>query len=81
VVIGVVSFSGGRFGWTPVAMGLIGAFFLFYGSMLLVFEARLALSTTHAEMDFIWRISKRFVPKELVEQHKTHYVHFRKKSE
>ena len=81
VAIGVVSFFHGRFGWVPVAMGLIGAFFLFYGSMLLVFEARLALSTTHAEMDFIWRTSKRLVPRELVEQHKTHYVHFRKRSE
>ena len=81
VAIGVVSFSGKRLGWIPVAMGLIGAFFLFYGSMLLVFEARLALSTTHAEMDFIWRTSKRYVPRELVEQHKTHHVHFRKKSD
>ena len=81
VAIGVVSFFHGRFGWVPVSMGLIGAFFLFYGSMLLVFEARLALSTTHAEMDFIWRTSKRLVPRELVEQHKTHYVHFRKKSD
>jgi hypothetical protein len=80
VAIGVVAFSGARFGWIPVAMGLVGAFFLFYGSMLLVFEARLALSTTHAEMDFIWRTSKRLVPKELVEHHKTHYVHFRKKA-
>ena len=82
VAIGVVSFSTGpRFAWIPVVMGLIGAFFLFYGSMLLVFEARLALSTTHAEMDFIWRTTKRVVPKELVEQHKTHYVHFRKKDD
>jgi hypothetical protein len=32
-------------------------------------------------MDFIWRTSKRLVPRELVEQHKTHYVHFRKKSD
>ena len=80
--IGVVSFaSGPRFAWIPVALGLVGAFFLFYGSMLLVFEARLALSTTHAEMDFIWRTTKRVVPKELVEQHKTHYVHFRKRSD
>src|SRR5438874_12234435 len=79
VAIGVVAFSSGRGGWIPVAMGLVGAFFLFYGSMLLVFEARLALSTTHAEMDFIWRTTKRIVPRELVEQHKTHYVHFRKK--
>jgi hypothetical protein len=38
-----------------------------------------ALSTTHAEMDFIWRTSKRLVPKELVEE--THYVHFRKKKD
>jgi Protein of unknown function (DUF2721) len=82
VAIGVVSFStGSRFAWVPVALGLIGAFFLFYGSMLLVFEARLALSTTHAEMDFIWRTTKRAVPKEIVEQHKPHYVHFRKKSD
>ena len=81
VAIGVVAFSGARFGWIPVAMGLIGAFFLFYGSMLLVFEARLALSTTHAEMDFIWRTSQRFVPRELLEQHKPHFVHFRKRSD
>lgn len=81
VAIGVVAFFSARGAWIPVAMGLIGACFLFYGSMLLVFEARLALSTTHAEMDFIWRTSKRFVPRELVEQHRSHYVHFRKKSD
>src|SRR3979411_2440690 len=81
VAIGVVSLFNARFAFIPVALGLIGASFLFYGSMLLVFEARLALSTTHAEMDFVWRTSKRLVPKALVEQHKTHYVHFRKKSD
>ena len=81
VAIGFVAFLGARGAWIPVVIGLIGAVFLFYGSMLLVFEARLALSTTHAEMDFIWRTAKRFVPRELVEQHKTHYVHFRKKRE
>ena len=87
LAIGAVAFffarglSTGRGAWMPVAMGLVGALFLFYGSMLLVFEARLALSTTHAEMDFIWRTTKRVVPKELVEQHKTHYVHFRKRTD
>jgi hypothetical protein len=87
VAIGGVAFfyarglsTGARGAWIPVVMGLIGAVFLFYGSMLAVFEARLALSTTHSEMDFIWRITKRVVPKELVESHKTHYVHFRKRS-
>src|SRR5436189_1266132 len=81
VAIGVVAFFGARGAWVPVVMGLVGAMFLFYGSILLVFEARLALSTTHAEMDFIWRTSKRFVPRELVEQHRTHHVHFRKKKD
>lgn len=88
VAIGAVAFfyarglsTGARGAWVPVVMGLLGALFLFYGSMLLVFEARLALSTTHSEMDFIWKTTKRVVPKELVEQHKTHYVHFRKKSD
>ena len=81
VAIGVVAFFGARGAWVPVVMGLVGAMFLFYGSILLVFEARLALSTTHAEMDFIWRTSKRFVPQELGEQHKSHYVHFRKKKD
>src|SRR5882724_4285016 len=44
VAIGLVAFSGGRYAWIPVVMGLIGACFLFYGSMLMIFEARLALS-------------------------------------
>jgi hypothetical protein len=82
VAIGAVSVSHTSAAWipiVPVVMGLIGACFLFYGSMLAVFEARLALSTTHAEMDFVWRITKRVMPKELVEGHKTHYVHFRKR--
>jgi hypothetical protein len=86
VAIGAVAFfynrglsTTGRGAWVPVVMGLVGATFLFYGSVLLIFEARLALRTTHSEMDFIWRTTKRVVPKELVEQHKTHYVHFRRK--
>ena len=88
VAIGVVAFfsarglsASGRGAWIPVAMGLIGAVFLFYGSMLLIFEARLALRATHSEMDFIWRTTKQVVPKELVEQHKTHYVHFRRRAD
>ncbi|OLE53749.1 MAG: hypothetical protein AUG51_11635 [Acidobacteria bacterium 13_1_20CM_3_53_8] len=78
VAIGVVAISGARYYWIPVVTGLLGASFLFYGSMLLIFEARLALSTIHIEMDFIWRFSKHFVPSELVDSYKPHTVHFRK---
>jgi hypothetical protein len=79
VAIGVVGIRGNpRYNIIPVIIGLVGACFLFYGSVLLIFEARLALSTIHAEMDFIWRQSKKIAPPTIVEQHKPHFVHFRR---
>ena len=79
VAIGIVPFTGNqRYNMIPVVLGLTGACFLFYGSVLLILEARLALSTIHGEMDFIWRQSKRAAPAEIVEQHKPHFVHFRR---
>jgi hypothetical protein len=79
VAIGVVAIkSHPSYNLFPIAIGLIGACCLFYGSMLLIFEARLALSTVHLEMDFIWRNTKRVAPPEIVEQHKPHFVHFRR---
>src|SRR4030095_796528 len=79
VAIGVVAVipSSPRYNVVPVVVGLLGACCLFYGSMLLIFEARLALSTIHAEMDFIWSQTTRVAPPDLVEQHKPHFVHFR----
>ena len=79
VAIGVVAVipSSPHYNLVPVIVGLGGACFLFYGSMLLIFEARLALSTIHAEMDFTWRQTTRVAPAEVVEHHKPHFVHFR----
>ncbi len=71
VLIGVVAVSGLRYSWIPVVAGLTGAGFLFYGSVLLIFEARLAFSTIRSEMDFIWRLSKHFAPEEIIgERHR-----------
>jgi hypothetical protein len=80
VAIGVAGFAS-RAGYNliPVALGILGACFLFYGSVLLIFEARLALSTIHHEMDFIWQRSKQVAPAEVVDQHKPHFVHFRRR--
>ena len=79
VAIGIVPFTGNpRYNMIPVVLGLLGACFLFYGSVLLILEARLALSTIHGEMDFIWRQTKRATPAEIVDQHKPHFVHFRR---
>jgi Protein of unknown function (DUF2721) len=71
VAIGVVAATGTLHSWVPVVMGLVGASFLFYGSVLLIFEARLALSTISAEMDFIWRLGQAHAPAELVERRRT----------
>jgi len=79
VAIGIVGFAHNQsYNVVPVATGILGACFLFYGSVLLIFEARLALSTIHHEMDFIWQRSKQVAPAEIVEQHKPHFVHFRR---
>src|SRR6266571_3441313 len=79
VAIGIVALADKpRYTMVPVIFGIAGACFLFYGSMLLIFEARLALSTIHAEMDYVWRQTKRVAPAEIVEQHKPHFVHFRR---
>jgi len=79
VAIGLVAVipSSPRYNYVPVIVGLGGACFLFYGSMLLIFEARLALSTIHAEMDFIWRQTMQVAPADVVGQYKPHFVHFR----
>lgn len=79
VAIGLVAVvpSSPRYNYVPVIVGLLGACCLFYGSILLIFEAHLALSTIHAEMDFVWRQGTRAAPQDLVEQYKPHFVHFR----
>jgi hypothetical protein len=72
VAIGLVAWVP-RANWVPVVLGLMGASFLFYGSVILILEARLAFSALTSEMDFIWRLSKHVAPAELAERHSPHY--------
>jgi hypothetical protein len=55
VAIGVVSLIHVDIGWVPMVLGFVGAFLLFSASVYLIFESRLALTTTYSEMDFINR--------------------------
>ena len=76
VAIGIVAFVGASYSyswWLPVILGLIGASFLFYGSVMMINEARLAFRALMAEMDFVWRLSKHHAPAELAERHSPHY--------
>jgi hypothetical protein len=75
VAIGFVAFVGvqSKYSLLPVALGLGGASFLFYGSIILIHEARLSMSTIRAEMDFLWRLSQHYAPADLVRQRSPHY--------
>jgi hypothetical protein len=65
VVIGVVAVSGALISWPAVTLGLIGAGLLFFGCIVLIAEARLALTTTYREMKYIQRLGEQRMPKEL----------------
>ena len=53
VSIGVVALLPVDVGWIPLILGFLGAGLLFSASVHLIFESRLALATTFAEMDYI----------------------------
>ena len=60
--VGITGRIGGQFTWVPVALGMIGAALLFVGTILLGFEATLALRSIHSEMDFLWKLGKHHAP-------------------
>ncbi|MDT5296212.1 MAG: hypothetical protein QOJ76_3092, partial [Acidobacteriota bacterium] len=63
VAIGMVAAVGhASYAWLPVVLGLVGACGLFYGSILLIKEARLAQMSLNAEMDFIWKLGRALAP-------------------
>jgi hypothetical protein len=65
VSIGIVGIIGG-YRWLPVPIGLIGIFFLAYGSLLMMLEARMATATINAEMDFTWSLAREVAPPEII---------------
>ena len=65
VAIGVTAAADGRFAVLPVIFGMIGVALLFVGTLLLGFEATLALKSIHAEMDFLWKLGKHHAPEPL----------------
>lgn len=65
VAIGVAAAAEGRFVMLPIVFGMVGVALLFVGTILLGFEATLALRSIHAEMDFLWKLGKHHAPEPL----------------
>lgn len=55
--------------WMPIPVGIVGIMFLFYGSLLMLRETRMATATINAEMDFTWSLAREVAPKEIIEKY------------
>ena len=60
--VGLTGRAGKAFQWIPVVFGMVGAALLFIGTILLAFEATLALRSIHSEMDFLWKLGQHHAP-------------------
>jgi hypothetical protein len=58
------------FRWLPIPMGIVGIVFLFYGSLLMLREARMATATIRAEMDFTWQLARTVAPDDVIGKYK-----------
>jgi hypothetical protein len=63
ISIGIVDVYWKTFAWVPVAFGILGACCLFYASILLIRESRIAIAAVNQEMDYaITFVQNRFSP-------------------
>jgi hypothetical protein len=57
------------YSWLPVPVGMIGILLVFAGSSMMMWESRIARSTTNVEMDITWEIATKTAPREIVEKY------------
>ena len=55
--------------WMPIPVGIVGIMFVFYGSLLMLRETRMATATVNAEMDFTWELARQVAPKEVASKY------------
>ncbi len=55
--------------WLPIPVGIIGIMFLFYGSILMLLETRMATATVNAEMDFTWALANKVAPESIIHKY------------
>jgi hypothetical protein len=57
VAIGFAAVIRSMPGWVPLSLGILGACFLFYASLMLIFEARLAVRNLRSETYFLNKLA------------------------
>ncbi len=68
VTIAIAAFFN-TYRWIPIPVGVIGIIFLFYGSIQMLRETRMATATVNAEMDFTWALANTVAPKEIISKY------------
>lgn len=53
----------------PIVIGIVGIMCLFYGSLQMVRETRMATATVNAEMDFTWELARTLAPDNVVKKY------------
>jgi len=66
IALGVIAMAGFDQAWIPLTLGLVGVLLLFSASVLLIFESRISMKSTYAEMDYIRSISHHHAPPDAV---------------
>lgn len=69
VTIAVAAFFS-TYRWVPIPIGIIGIMFLFWGSIYMLRETRMATATINAEMDFTWELARQVAPKDVISKYK-----------
>lgn len=62
VSIGVVAVAGVPYAGVALGLGLIGAVLLFWASLLLILESRIALTAVYDEMEFVQALGRHYAP-------------------
>lgn len=60
IAIAIVAAVDRAYTWVAVAFGLFGSLFMFYGSVLLIIESRLALGAIVSELEFVEKVRQHF---------------------
>lgn len=68
VTIAIAAFFS-SYRWVPIPIGIIGIMFLFWGSIYMLRETRMATATINAEMDFTWELARKVAPKEIASKY------------
>lgn len=62
VALGVVAVIGVPYAWVALLLGFLGAGLLFWSSLLLILESRIALTAVYDEMAFVQKMGQRYAP-------------------